>query len=169
TASADFLSRAAESLEIETLTDEGETTPLNNSSAITMLDYEDKTVIFTADAGIPALDRAADELDGRGYRTEQLAFIQVPHHGSRRNVGPSVLDRLLGPKQVNEERRVTAFVSCAPDGEPKHPAKKVANAFRRRGSPVHATQGSSKRHHHDAPDRGWSKSEPLPLYLEVED
>ena len=35
-------------------------------------------------------------------RPEQLRFVQVPHHGSRRNVEPSVLDRLLGPRRPTD-------------------------------------------------------------------
>jgi hypothetical protein len=43
------------------------------------------------------------------------------------------------------------------------------NAFRRRGAPVHATQGSKKYHFLNAPGRGWSASVALPFYNEVEE
>jgi len=163
----------AESLGIETLRDEGDPTSAeNNSSAIVLIrPSPDTGLLFTGDAGIPALTEAADYLDACGIGASFPKFMQVPHHGSRRNVGPTILNRLVGPKRSQETNMKTAFVSAAKDGAPKHPAKKVTNAFRRRGAPVHATQGSAKRYPSaDAPDRwGWGPSTPLPLYTEVDE
>lgn len=157
-----------ESLTIETLTDAGKTTAQNNSSVISVLAAEGRMSILTADAGMPALGRAADVLESAGYQPGECKFIQIPHHGSRRNVGPTVLDRFLGSKGT-EDRRGTAFVSAAKEGAPKHPAKKVTNAFSRRGYRAHATQGHAKLHHWEAPDRpGYSSCEPLPLFTYVE-
>lgn len=158
-----------ESIYEETLTDAGETTPRNNTSAISLLSFDGRHSLLTGDAGATALEYAADELELYGLGASDLKFCQVPHHGSRRNVGPTILDRMLGG--IVESKRGTAFVS-APKKNPesKHPSKKVVNAFCRRGYPVHATQGSTKRHSHEAPDRpGYVKSEPLPFYNEVED
>ncbi len=167
---AEAVKKVLESWNIETLTDGGVTSAENNSSAIIRVELmPGKYALFTADAGIAALTRAADYLDLLAFDYSQLTFIQVPHHGSQRNVGPTILNRLVGPKLAAETVIKTAFVSAAPDGEPKHPAKKVTNAFRRRGTPVHATQGQKKRQSEDAPDRGWSKSVALPFYEEVED
>ena len=124
--------------------------------------------ILTADAGMPALGRAADLLESAGYEPGQCKFIQVPHHGSRRNVGPTVLDRLLGGKGTVEQRG-SAFVSASKAGAPKHPAKKVTNAFTRRGYVTRATQGGAWRHKHNAPARAnYSPGESLPLYGMVE-
>jgi beta-lactamase superfamily II metal-dependent hydrolase len=157
-----------ETLLIETLTDTGETSAQNNSSVISVLEFDGRISIFTGDAGMPALDRATGVLENAGYTPGRCKFIQIPHHGSRRNVGPTILDRLLGSKGT-EDNRGTAYVSAAKAGGPKHPAKKVTNAFRRRGYLPHATQGDAKRHHHDAPPRpGYSACDPLPLFTEVE-
>ena len=90
--------------------------------------------------------------------------------GGKRNVGPAILNRIVGPKQSEQTKKMTVFVSASKDGEPKHPAKKVTNAYLRRGAPVHATQGATKRHSHNAPERpGWSASTPLPFYGEVDE
>lgn len=158
-----------ETMEHETLDEESETSPENNSSAITLLQVDGRSSVFTGDAGAEALHLAADHLDSQGFGWSSLRFMQIPHHGSQRNVTPSVLDRFLGPKPQRTPMK-TAFVSCSPDGAPKHPAKKVTNAFIRRGCNVHATQGVAKRHHHDAPPRdGFSRAEPLPFYDVVEE
>ena len=169
----EFVKKIVESWGIETLDDSGETSAENNSGAITLLRVDKKTLLFTGDAGIPALTHAADLLEGSEITSENYSFIQVPHHGSKRNVGPTILNRLVGPKLSEEQKdtkKMSAFCSCAVKGEPKHPAKKVANAFKRRGAPVIITQGSGKHHFNDAPDReGWITVAPLPFYEEVEE
>ncbi len=162
--------KVAESWGVETLTDDGETSAENNSCAIVRVELAPgRYALFTADAGIPALTRAANYLALLGFDFAQLGFVQVPHHGSQRNVGPTILNRLIGPKLADEKVIKTAYLSAAPDGEPKHPSKKVTNAFRRRGAPVHATQGEKKCSSQSAPNRGWTNSVALPFYTEVED
>ena len=151
------------------MTDAGETSAENNSSVITLLRVDGQALLFTADAGIPALANALDLLEASSFDFSTLKFVQVPHHGSQHNIGPTVLNRLLGDKNLRGTTTRTAFVSAAADGAPHHPAKKVMNAFRRRGAPVHATQGKQKLHHFEGLDRGWSDSMALPFYTEVGD
>jgi hypothetical protein len=158
-----------ESLYLETLSDAGETSIQNNTSVISVLRVDNRLSIFTGDAGIPALGRAMDTFEATGYTPGMAKFVQIPHHGSRRNVGPTILNRVLGEKGTRDTRG-SAFVSAAKDAAPKHPAKKVTNAFRRRGYMPHATVGDAKRHHYQAPERaGYSTCEPLPLYSVVEE
>jgi beta-lactamase superfamily II metal-dependent hydrolase len=159
-----------ETLHHETLRDDGETRPSNNSSVISLLDVDGHRALLTADAGIPALERALAVLEGEGFAAGDLQFVQVPHHGSRRNVGPTVLDRMLGAKGQTSTRAV-AFVSApAKNPDHKHPAKKVTNAYHRRGYGVHATQGVNKWHHRDAPARAdYTASEPIPFHAKVEE
>lgn len=162
-----------ESWDEEHLTDplEDATSSENNTSVIAFFDFDGKKILLTADAGVPALQSAADTIEEFGHSLGAFTFIQVPHHGSKRNVGPTVLDRLLGvPGIVGQESNVTAFVSASCNGEPKHPNKRVVNAFIRRGAKVVATQGSAKCHFTSgAPDRGWETAAPLPFYAQVED
>ncbi|MCP3670148.1 MAG: MBL fold metallo-hydrolase, partial [Gammaproteobacteria bacterium] len=164
----------AESWDDEMLVDpeDDATSSENNSSVICFFDFDGKKQLFTADAGTPALNNAMDEIVGLGYDLQSFSFVQVPHHGSKRNIGPTVLNQLVGPPLgASPEPTFTAFVSAARKGEPKHPNKRVANAFKRRGGEVIPTQGSGKCLHSDGvPTReGWSKAEPLPFYEEVED
>ena len=169
-AAAEFVSKIPESLGLETLDDAGETSAENNSSSILLIQSDGHSLLLTADAGIPALTEVADILEPAELDLEKLKFIQVPHHGSKRNVGPTILNRLVGGKLKKDEHRKTAYVSAAKKGAPKHPAKKVTNAFRRRGAPVYATQGRSIVFRHDFPHRdGWSPVEPLELFTEVEE
>jgi hypothetical protein len=165
----EFARRVSETLFHETLDEESETSPENNSSAITILEVDGRASIFTGDAGADALHGAADTLASAGFDWSTVRFMQVPHHGSQRNVTPSVLERYLG-KAVQYEMTKTAFVSCAPDGKPKHPNSKVVNAFIRRGADVFETAGQGKWHSHDGPTRsGWGPATPLSFSDEVEE
>lgn len=184
TAGAGFFERAAsavleaaktvvESWHFETLSDppEDATSAENNSSVILTIRRDNKLLLFTGDAGVPALDRAADEAEARGIDLPSLRFVQAPHHGSRRNVGPTVLDRILGPKYQDPESAKSVFISASKDA-PKHPARSVCNAFQRRGAKnrVYTTEEGNKRHHHDAPARSdYSTADPVPFYDEVEE
>ena len=157
-----------ESLDIETLTDPDEdaTSPINNSSAILHLDLGGRNVLLTADAGVPALTNAIDFADANNLRCYQPNIIQIPHHGSKRNVGPTILDRILGPK--GQEQTRSSVVSVPIEGAPKHPAKKVLNAFARRGCARFQTCGTTLCYFSES-NRGWGPATCLPFYDEVED
>ena len=161
--------RLRESLSIETLTDAGSTSAENNSSAIVQFTLNGQRFVLTGDAGIPALHQAADHLDALGHGPDSLQLIQVPHHGSNENVGPEVLDRLLGGRIGIDVAARYGIVSAAVDGEQcGHPSRQVTNAFRRRGTPVFATQGVSLRYAYNSPLPGYTAATPLPLYGEVD-
>ncbi len=166
----EVIRKIAESFEYETIDDTGETTAENNSSTIILIFVGTEWLLFTGDAGIPALTEAVNRLEGVGFDFSKITFIQVPHHGSQRNIGPTILNRLVGPKLKQDQMLKTAFISVAKEGEPKHPAKKVTNAFRRRGAPPFITRGNTIWQHIDAPLRtGWVTIYPLPFYNEVEE
>ena len=152
------------------ITDDVNTSAKNNSSAITQVIIDGRRLVFTGDAGIQALEHVADQLDICADPAE-ISFFQIPHHGSRRNVGPSVLDRILGkPVAQGESRAITAVVSSAKQSEPKHPRKSVLNAFTHRGAKVLATRGVGICHFNNAPDRsGWSSLNPEPYHYDYED
>ncbi len=173
TTAAEAIRRLAENWGLETLTDpeDNETSAENNSSVVLLVKFDEKQLLFTADAGVPALTAAASYAEANGIELKGVDFVQVPHHGSKHNVGPSILNRILGPKKPTQDFDKTACVSAAKDAEPKHPAKKVINSFKRRGAEVYATQGKAIRHHSkDAPARdGWVNATPLPFSEEVEE
>ena len=158
----------AEDWNIETLSDECDTTAENNSSVILAVNAsESEWWLLTGDAGEPALNGALDYLDSKNFSALRFKFVQIPHHGSHHNVGPTLLHRILGPKLAEDKKTRTAFVSASNDA-PKHPSKKVTNAFRRRGAYPYATNGQTIHHSNGGPDRGWSKLDPLPFYTETE-
>lgn len=137
----------------ETLDEDGVTSARNNTSVITLVEPAGGRWLLTGDAGIPALHTALDHYEAlRGpIGAHPFDFVQVPHHGSRRNVSPSLLDRWLGPRDAGYAAPI-AFVSSA-KADPKHPSPKVTNAFSRRGASVLATEGKCLWHHQGAPAR----------------
>lgn len=162
-------SRMMVALPVEVPFTEGEgTSPRNESCIVTMLEVEGFRAVFTADAGVRALDRAWDYLERNGLGVREPDFIQVPHHGSRRNGSSALLNRLLGPTGQSQER--TAFVSVVANA-PKHPAGRIVNAYSRRGYKVCATAGQTIcRHSPDAPARAdFYPLTPLGPMVEEED
>lgn len=134
----------AETWTHERLKDGGVTSASNESSVILYGTFEQGSVLLTGDAGIWALTMAAERADAVGIPLQNFSFVQIPHHGSRRNVGPTILNRLLGPiRAEGSASKFHAFVSAPPDDD-THPRKMVTNAFWRRGGAVRATQGQKK-------------------------
>lgn len=154
----------AEALHIETLSDDYlDTGPENNSSLVLLLLVDGKRFLFTGDAGKDALGRAIDFAESKNVTLNKVDFFDVPHHGSKRNLGPTILDRLM-PRN--------AFISCPPQGDPKHPSRKVVNALIRRDCKPGSTRNSAAICHPsaDAPQReGWYSLTPEAFFEQVEE
>lgn len=154
-------------LPVETLDETSDTTARNESSVVTLLTIDDQRLLFTGDAGAKALALALDEYEPvvGPLVVAPLNVIQVPHHGSRRNVTPSLLDRLLGPAGTPHANGVVAIASSALADE-KHPHPQVTNAFARRGAPVTATEGRHLMQSYGTSRYGWSPVPALPPLAE---
>jgi beta-lactamase superfamily II metal-dependent hydrolase len=160
-----------ETSENERLKDGGVTSASNESSVVLYGDFgAGRRVLLTGDAGVWALTLAAYYAEQAGLPLQDFMFVQIPHHGSRRNVGPTILNRLLGPIQAKGSvTRFSAFVS-APKDDDTHPRKMVLNAFMRRGATVVATKGIKKVYWGGFPSRaGYTPAEAMPFALEVEE
>ncbi len=159
-----------EKWDIETLAEEVETSAENESSVVLYQAFGGKGVLLTGDAGVQALSRSADYLEGRGYSLpNNLRFAQIPHHGSRHNVSPSVLNRILGPILPHGTKPTkVAFASTSTECT-THPRKVVANAFTRRGFDCYQHSNTGWiRQNWDMPARDSSPLTPIPLHAQVE-
>jgi beta-lactamase superfamily II metal-dependent hydrolase len=154
----------------ERLRDGGQTSASNESSVVLFGQFDDGNVLLTGDAGVNALTWSANQLEYWGFALQKFKFVQVPHHGSRRNVGPTILNRLIGPiLPAGSSSTFSAYVS-APAEDAKHPRPMVTNAFMRRGGRVIATQGQNKIHYGGFAKRGdYVDVNPLPFQEVVED
>lgn len=159
-----------ETWDIETLKEGSTTSAENESSVILYTKINGEKILLTGDAGINALNKAADYAESIGVDISKSSFIQIPHHGGRHNVSPSVLNRIVGPK-VSKEIPSTkiGFVSVSKDSK-KHPKRVVVNAFIRRGVKVIATRGMTTcQSNNFSPREGWITAETLPFYDDVEE
>ena len=152
------------------LSDQSITSAKNNSSVISQLIVENCQILFTGDAGIPALSHAVASRAFCSSR-DRLVLLQIPHHGSRRNVGPTVLNQLVGqPVSQGKSRGITAIASTSKKGEPKHPRKAVMNALTHRGVSALATRGITINHSRNAPSReDWYPMTAEPYSWEYDD
>jgi hypothetical protein len=135
----------SETWESEHLRDGEATSAINESSVVLYGDFGDsQRVLLTADAGAWALYHSAGVAKELGLPMRSFSVIQVPHHGSRSNVGPSILNELIGPiLRRGAPSTYSAYLS-APKEDDTHPRQIVLNAFIRRGGRVFATQGIAK-------------------------
>lgn len=156
-----------ETWDIETLSDNPDPTSASNETCVVQHAVIDgKSILLTADVGPEGLAEAADYAEALGILSPPR-FVQIPHHGSRRNVTPTVLDRWLGTKVPKGTSRGTAFCSVG-ENKPEYPRGQVKNAFQRRGYSVHSTRGSAKSHYSGDGHPGWVVSTPEPFDEKVE-
>ena len=152
-----------ENLDLETLSDPDpdDVSAENNSSTIILFTIEGQKLLFTGDAGPEALARAADYAASLGIALDDLYLLQGPHHGIKRNVGPTILNRI---------KAKSAFVSAGKEAGPKHPSKRVTNALHRRGAATCVTAGNILGHISPGwPVRpGWVTAPVVPFYPRVE-
>jgi beta-lactamase superfamily II metal-dependent hydrolase len=163
----DVAEKIMERLDFETLDNNPPATSASNeTSVVQMATFGDRRILLTADVGPEGLDEAAAYAETITLFT-QPALVQIPHHGSRRNVTPAVLDRWLGP--FPSEHRGHAVASVGKN-ESIYPRKKVANAFTRRGFKVYATHDSWINFQHEYGRReGAVDATPILFTPDVED
>ncbi len=157
-----------EQWDLETLSNSPESTTASNETAVVQHAIIDgNSILLTSDVGPAGLDEAADFAASLGL-LRPPNFVQVPHHGSRRNVTPLVLNRWLGGKMAKDSVYGTAVCSVGSE-QPDYPRGQVKNAFQRRGYPVHATRGGTKSYYSGRELRpGWSESVPEPFATRIE-
>jgi beta-lactamase superfamily II metal-dependent hydrolase len=167
--------RLVEDLFTDSLSDDETTSARNSTSAICLVTDPETgyRILLTADAGINALERVVPQLQAMGIGPGGLDVVQVPHHGSRHNVGPTVLNNLLGGPGINGGRGTAVASVPAKNPKGRHPNKRVTNAFRRRGYPVTVTQGAGTSNvlfsKPEVARSGYSSASPLPFFAEFEE
>jgi beta-lactamase superfamily II metal-dependent hydrolase len=123
-----------------------QTSPENELSTVLWLsrhgdDGVPRNLLLTADAGTAALtDLQRRSMAGRD-ELRNLNWMQLPHHGSRRNLNESLLDYY---------RPSRAFVSSK--GSQKHPSKMLVNAVKARTGQVYSTHYPPVRQ-----EGGWTR------------
>ncbi len=146
------------------------TSPENETSIVQFADMFGSKFLLTGDAGVRGLTEAHEVAVSLGQSTMSLDFFQAPHHGSRRNLSPEVLDSWLGgklPKPADSPKHY-AIIS-ANRHDPEHPKKAVVRALIHRGRGVYKTHGTLHVSRGAAPKRGWASATPLIYPTDMED
>lgn len=131
-----------------------DTTPENlSSTVIELIDSQNRRYLLTSDAGIESFD----DMVSNGFDCDNLHIVQLPHHGSRRNISTNWI------AQFNP----TYFIASA-EGNKKHPRRAVINCIKRnlQGCEIYSTHKSKNTISYTTnesvfPVRNWSKAEPL--------
>lgn len=164
-----ILNSIRETWDTEYLREDVSTSSENEMSIILYGDMDEEKFIFMGDAGIRAINKAIEYMKKQNINCKKIDVYQIPHHGGRRNVSTTLLNKLLGSK-VNEgyEDGRIAFALAAKNSD--HPKQMVTNAYKRRGIKVFETKGKTIRHQHNTPNReGWTTTTSVKFYNEVED
>ncbi len=141
--------------------------PRNNSSTIILVTLDNKRFLLTGDAGVPALMRAADYADQNGTNLRStIGTYQIPHHGSKRNLGPRILNRIVGDivgeLNPNQPTGRSSFVLTAAKADYKHPSMRITIAFYRRGvRPYGTSNGPITYFSGQAPRRSMNPATPI--------
>lgn len=123
---------------------EGGTTAAENESSVVLYLPASSSVLLTGDVGLVGLNASIQYANAAGIDLGALWAMQVPHHGSRNNIAPSVLNVLLGRPVPEGSTRPKLCVVSAGQGDTTHPRQVVVNALKRRGAKVISTAESGQ-------------------------
>jgi len=165
----DAIKSAIETWTDELIREDVSTSAENEMCVVIHGQMDEESFLLTGDAGIRALKEAIGFSKANGIILSDIKLHQIPHHGGRHNVSPSLLNEVVGPIVSKDSCPTkTAIVSVSKGSD--HPKKMVVNAYLRRGANVYEARESIIWHHMGTPDRqGWSSVNSLIFSEEVED
>lgn len=165
-----ILNALFESWSDEKLREDVTTSAENEMSVVILGKMDEENFLLTGDAGLRALNNAIKFADSIDISIkDDVNFYQIPHHGGRHNVSPSLLNNMIG-EIVSEgvTNGKVAMVSAAKNSD--HPLQMVINAFVRRGVQVFKTDGNIISQHKNMADReGWTSIDKLGFNSYVEE
>lgn len=140
--------------------DSPSTSPRNMSSMVILLSKKDGNplFLFTGDAGVESLENAFDCATLHSVELSGLRKMQLPHHGSIKNVSRNVLTCF----------EAESYVVSASTEEEQHPSKLLINyVVGKLGKPVLcATEDYQLCLRFDgAPSRGWGTAQKMEKFL----
>jgi beta-lactamase superfamily II metal-dependent hydrolase len=123
------------------------------STVIQLTDSENRKYILTSDAGVDSFDY----MESEGFDTSNIRLVQLPHHGSRRNINTRWLT------QFNP-----SFYIVSAEGNVQHPRRAVINCIKRNltSCKIYSTHTNKDVISYTTntqvfPDRHWESATPL--------
>lgn len=140
----------------------------NETSIVQYATLCGEKILLTGDAGVGTLEEAYQYALLLGVPLPGIDRFDVPHHGSRRNLSPDILDKWLGEKLSSrpESGSFQAIISANRNDE-NHPRKAVVRALIHRGAKVYQPHGVLHSYK-NAPSRGWSDAGQLEYPTDME-
>lgn len=135
------------------------TTPINESSMVFLFEYDGVRALFCGDAGKEAMENAVAQAKEQNISLKGLTIIKQPHHGSRKNVNPSIMGNMSAKY---------CFISCTKNDEGHHPSKRLVNMLNEQGYKVYTTSGLTLHWGKNAPDRDWKTVNPVSSFSKIE-
>lgn len=124
-----------------------------SATVIELIDSKNKRYILTSDAGVESFD----DMVKNGFTTENLNFVQLPHHGSRRNISTNWIGK-FAPEM---------FLISA-EGNKKHPRKAVISCIKKNlpNCKIYSTHKNKETISYTTnrsvfPNRNWGNAEPI--------
>lgn len=137
------------------------TSPINESSHIMLFEYEGHKILFCGDAGKEAFRDALKYAEENNIDLTDIDIIKMPHHGSRKNVTPKLMDEF-------KHKGCRCYIPCKEGDEGHHPSKRLVNMLLEKGYSVLTTSGATLHKGWNAPDRGWKSVSSLAPYKTIE-
>lgn len=98
--------------------DDAPTSEINETSVIMILSLPNHRILLTGDAGKNALYAADSFMRSKGI-SRDFSVVQLPHHGSRKNISPDILCLYRADQYM---------ISCPPLGMKNgHPSRRLIN------------------------------------------
>lgn len=135
------------------------TSAINESSMVFLFEYGDIRILFCGDAGREAMENAISYAEKEGINLKELTLIKQPHHGSRKNVTPEIMDTITAKY---------CFISCTKEDVGHHPSKRLVNMLIEKGYKVYTTSGTTLHWGKNAPDRNWNSAKQMTVFDSIE-
>lgn len=138
----------------EIVDEKNDTSPENlSATVIELIDSKNRRYLLTSDAGVDSFDN----MEQNGFESQNLYIVQLPHHGSRRNISTDWISK-FAPEMY--------LISA--EGNEKHPRKAVLNCIKKNlpNCKIYSTHKSKSTLSYTTnrdvfPDRNWGSAEPL--------
>lgn len=138
----------------EVVDEKNDASPENlSATVIELIDSNNKRYLLTSDAGVESFN----DMENNGFTTENLVIVQLPHHGSRRNISTNWIGK-FDPEM---------FLISA-EGNKKHPRKAVLSCIKKNLPncniySTHKNKGTLSYTTKEGvfPNRNWGNAEPI--------
>lgn len=139
-----------------------ETSPINETSIVSLLCLPGRNFLLTADAGKNCLTEALRNLKTY-YSLCKIDVLQLPHHGSRKNITPELVQQ-IGAREF--------IISCPRRGiESHHPSRRLINMIHEKipGPRIFSTAPFTSFIYYDGISLQCTLADPIQPFEEIED